>query len=112
MADRDCEPLEKGSDDGSAILGRAIILVRSLLLKSIAQLFRLRCAFSHGGQTLLLGETNGLCIFFDGRRRVADVGGLGRHRTFEKCTTFDSADLISRTDPKTIPKHDLSDRSG
>src|SRR5580692_9530527 len=104
MADPDCEPLEKGSDDGSAILGRAIILVRSLLLKSIAQLFRLRCAFSHGGQTLLLGEMNGLCIFFDGRRRVADVGRLDRHRTFEKCTTFDSADLISRTDPKTYPK--------
>lgn len=42
MADRDCEPLEKGSDDGSATLGLVIISVRSLL-KSITQLFRLRC---------------------------------------------------------------------
>jgi hypothetical protein len=111
MADRDCEPLENGRDDESAILGLANILVRSLL-KSIAQLFRLRCAFSHGGQTLLLGETDGLCIFFDGSRRVADVSRLDCHRAFEKCTAFDSADLITRIDPKTIPKHDLSDRFG
>ena len=81
MADRDCEAHAKGGDDGSAILGLAIILVRSLL-KSIDQFFRLRCAFSHGGQTLLLGEANGLCIFFDGRRRVADVGRLDRRRIF------------------------------
>jgi len=45
LADQDCEPLDKGSEDGSAILGLAI----SGSAPYSSRLHDLGCAFSHGG---------------------------------------------------------------
>ena len=67
---------------------------QSVLYRVAGSIFQINPCVIARLQALLLGEANGLCVFFNGSRGVADVDRLYCHRICKKRTAFDSANLI------------------